>query len=1018
MTTHRVTAILVVHDGATWLPEVVAAIASQKRKVDALVAVDTGSEDSSVKLLKGARIPVLSLDRDAGFGQAVSYAVSTLPELDIEYNKSRDIQEWLWIIHDDLAPHNKALRTLVEALEDRPSVVMAGPKLLGWHDHSHLLEVGISITANGARWTGLEPSEYDQGQRDGIHDVLSVSTAGALIRRDVFEELDGFDPNLELFRDDVDFGWRVRVAGHTVIAVTDAIAYHAEASASERRSVDVQGAFLHRPRLLDRRNAAYVLLANSSWWMLPLLALQILTGATLRSIGYLFAKLPGYASDEILAIGSLLFRPNELIEARKFRKKHRLVSPRIVAQFIPPRLSQIRANVARTFEWIRLQAFPDDAIDQVSASKKEVSLDDEDLLEPQSKNTWWVLFKRPLFLIVTGLLAISFAWSRHRIGSLSGGSLPAQLNGASDLWSAYFSGWHSVGMGSTHATPPWIAYIALASIFTLGNVPLLFTIFFIFAPLLIALSAYSLMRKFTEKRWLAALSSALYAISPIAISAINTGRFGVLIVMGLIPFIFKWSTNWLEIELASWRRIFQVAFLLGFAFAFAPQIFIALLGVMGYAAAKDFLALNRDYRQPLFVMRSSRRLVVIATAFLMNIPWSLELLIHPHRFFLDAGYAIPGGGPNYAIFGNPGGPGALPWWNISPLIFVLVIALFSVTKARLFAEIGLAFLLVATFFSAISIDGNGSSASEAIYSGTLIAVATALAVISGVIMLDKLRETLIETHVNFRHFAAALLLFASGIYGIATIGWVSTQGAVSPVQSGAPEVLPAFLAVERDAKTVVLRVQDKNDYALNFYVARGGDVTLGQPDVAPFESKPISEAVRNIADGSGLTSGTTLASHGIKYLFFKSPVNPSIVRTIDGLGGFTRASSTTAGVSWKVVGHAGELVFTPTSGESQALTLNEQAGTYLVPSAGIVTLTENFSRGWQLSQNGKRLARSRSALDLPVFSVSEPGEVELFYDGTMRRGWSSLQFVILITALTLALPAGRRRREISEEELA
>jgi GT2 family glycosyltransferase len=154
------------------------------------------------------------------------------------------------------------------------------------------LEVGISLATNGARWTGLEPAEYDQGQRDGIHEVLAVSTAGALIRRDVYEELGGFDKNLELFRDDVDFGWRARVAGHSAIVVTSAVAYHAQAAATERRTVDVKGALLHRPLLLDRRNAAYVLLANASVWALPILSLQLLAGAIVRSIGYLFAKLP------------------------------------------------------------------------------------------------------------------------------------------------------------------------------------------------------------------------------------------------------------------------------------------------------------------------------------------------------------------------------------------------------------------------------------------------------------------------------------------------------------------------------------------------------------------------------------------------------------------------------------------------------------------------------------------------------------------------------------------------------
>ena len=64
MSSHRVTAILVLHDGATWLPEVVASLTSQTRELDQIIAVDTGSIDSSAKLVKGARIPVLPMDRE------------------------------------------------------------------------------------------------------------------------------------------------------------------------------------------------------------------------------------------------------------------------------------------------------------------------------------------------------------------------------------------------------------------------------------------------------------------------------------------------------------------------------------------------------------------------------------------------------------------------------------------------------------------------------------------------------------------------------------------------------------------------------------------------------------------------------------------------------------------------------------------------------------------------------------------------------------------------------------------
>ena len=153
MSSHRVTAILVLHDGATWLPEVVASLTSQTHQIDQIVAVDTGSKDSSAKLVKGARIPVLPMDRETGFGEAILHAVSTLPVVtDPEH-------EWLWIIHDDLSVHRKALANLISEVKTRPNVAMAGPKLLGWHDRTHLLEIGISIAANGNRWTGLEPSE-------------------------------------------------------------------------------------------------------------------------------------------------------------------------------------------------------------------------------------------------------------------------------------------------------------------------------------------------------------------------------------------------------------------------------------------------------------------------------------------------------------------------------------------------------------------------------------------------------------------------------------------------------------------------------------------------------------------------------------------------------------------------------------------------------------------------------------------------------------------------------------------
>ena len=1013
MSSHRVTAILVLHDGQVWLPEVVTSLTSQTLPVDSIVAVDTGSIDSSAKLVKGARIPVLPMDRDTGFGEAIAHAAATLPNVNDSQN------EWLWIIHDDLSLDRSALENLISEIESRPNVAMAGPKLLGWHDRTHLLEIGISIAANGNRWTGLEPSEYDQGQRDGVHEVLAVSTAGALIRRDVFEQLGGFDPNLDLFRDDVDFGWRVYSAGYAVISVSSAVGFHAEASANERRSVDVAEAFLHRPLLLDRRNAAYVLLVNSSWWRLPFLTVQLLAGSIIRSIGYLFAKLPGYAGDEILAVGALFIHPAELVTARKVRRSQRLVPSGIALRFIPSRWSQLRLAISRTSEWVRSQLFPAEVTEVRTPSILDENLDEEDLLTPASSRNWISLVKRPLIAASLFLFVLSLFWSRLRLGAVSGGALPEQPAGAGAIWNTYFSGWHSIAMGTTTAVPTWLAITAMGATLFFGKVSLLISLVFFLAPLFLALSAHHLMKYFSDNRWLTTSGAVLYAISPVSISAINSGRLSTLMILLLLPILLIAARNWFAIEKMSWRRVFALSLLVAILFAFSPFVFLLGLVLTGFSIYRDYIESSSGVNIVLFNARLYRRIALIVTPFLLCAPWSFELILHPHRLLMDSGFFIQGGGPNLALLGNPGGPGALPWYLLSPLTLVLGISLFSSTRARFIAEIGFISLLLSIIYSSVSITGNGTSVATRLYPGTLMSITTLTAIAAGITVLDKLRDRLISTHINIRHISAAILLAATAIYALSSTVWIVAKVGDAPLQSGREVVLPPFLAVEKDAKTMVIRPRTVGeDVTLNFYLARGGDAILGDPDMAPQNREQLTNAVREIADGSGLTASTTFAVHGIKYLFLKNPADENLVRIIDGLGGFTRASSTNAGIVWKIVGNTGRVLFTNSDGKTSVLPVSQFEFAVTVPEPGILTLTENYAQGWRAMQEGQRLDRKRSVDNLPSFEVTKSGPVSILYDGTIRRAWVSLQTIIFITVIVLALPAGRRRREIEDSELA
>src|SRR3954471_16919702 len=74
---HLVTAVLVAHDGAAWLPEALAALQWQRRGPQRVVAVDTGSTDDTRAILDrelGSE-SVLSAPPTTGFGAAVAMAL-------------------------------------------------------------------------------------------------------------------------------------------------------------------------------------------------------------------------------------------------------------------------------------------------------------------------------------------------------------------------------------------------------------------------------------------------------------------------------------------------------------------------------------------------------------------------------------------------------------------------------------------------------------------------------------------------------------------------------------------------------------------------------------------------------------------------------------------------------------------------------------------------------------------------------------------------------------------------------
>jgi GT2 family glycosyltransferase len=530
---HIVTAVLVAHDGARWLPEALSGLLGQARPVQDIIAADTGSSDDTARLLTEALGPdrVLNMARRTGFGAAVAEAARAagpiaherLPYLrhpsgwdpvsrtwtdDFDDptagEANGDPVQWLWLLHDDCEPAPDALAELLRVADPSPSAAVIGPKLRSWYDQRSLLEVGVSIARSGRRWTGLERREQDQGQHDQVRQVLAVSSAGMLVRRDVWQELGGFDRRLPLMRDDIDFCWRANAAGHTVLVAPEAALRHAEAASRERRLVDCAGrSGRTSPHRVDKAGSVYTLLANTRGPMLPYVAFRLVLSTLLRTLGYLVGKVPGQALDELTGLVGVALRPERVLAARRARARTAVPSSELRPLF-PPLGATMRATMEQIYDSLagRTQADVASAGRHGGAVESGPGDEDADYLDiEQFARLRWIA-RKPGPVLFGVLLLVSLVSCRGLLGSgsLSGGALLPAPGGAAGLWGAYTGAWHAVGIGTTQASPPYLALVALLSSVLFGSSGLTLTLLLACSVPLAGLSAYFASRPLTGSR--------------------------------------------------------------------------------------------------------------------------------------------------------------------------------------------------------------------------------------------------------------------------------------------------------------------------------------------------------------------------------------------------------------------------------------------------------------------------------------------------------------------------------------
>lgn len=257
----RIAVVIVNYNAGPHLARTLEALAAQQRPADRIVVVDNASHDGSLAACAAwPAVEVLASSTNDGFAAANNRAVAHVDDCD-----------WVALLNPDAFPDADWLAALEAAAGRHPEVPLFASQQRLADDPTRLDGVGDVYHVSGLAWRGYHLAPTATGPQQDT-DVFSACAAAAFCRRDVFLALGGFDERFFAYMEDVDFGFRVRLAGYRCLYVPAARVLHVGSGTS---SVGSDFAVYH-----GHRNLVWTFAKNMpGWWGLRYLPQHLLLTA-------------------------------------------------------------------------------------------------------------------------------------------------------------------------------------------------------------------------------------------------------------------------------------------------------------------------------------------------------------------------------------------------------------------------------------------------------------------------------------------------------------------------------------------------------------------------------------------------------------------------------------------------------------------------------------------------------------------------------------------------------------------
>lgn len=247
-----------------------------------VIIVDNASTDDSIATARGGvDFQLIEAGANLGFAAANNLAARSARG------------EWLAFLNPDAYAAPDWLDALMKAPGAYPGVDAFGSTQIDDADRNTIDGAGDVYHAFGLAYRGGFGSPVSELPPEG--DCFAPCAAAAMIRRETFQKLGGFYEPFFCYSEDVDLGFRLRLAGGQAVQLRSAVVYHEGSGITGRRS-DFTVYHGHRNRIWTYylNMPLGLLVATAPFHFLLDLALLVQSAARGDGAAYLRAMRDGY----------------------------------------------------------------------------------------------------------------------------------------------------------------------------------------------------------------------------------------------------------------------------------------------------------------------------------------------------------------------------------------------------------------------------------------------------------------------------------------------------------------------------------------------------------------------------------------------------------------------------------------------------------------------------------------------------------------------------------------------------